>query len=228
MLLTFLAHRYSNFQIFEGGSIFNHIPQKKFVAAVRHAREPGENRHCFSRTMTVGLQGRLFLPGARGPRGRAREIALRKWFLGVWVVLCATSPALQAQTLWFTVSGNPQDESADTVQVDPVAFKKTGDGAVMNIRVNRARDRLNWDKLPYRSYEARVVFHCPAKKAEYASITYYLQPVWKGSSHNTTDYARDPRPMLFRDMVPNPTARIIQAACAAIADVSPAVAKPGQ
>ncbi|MES2423749.1 MAG: surface-adhesin E family protein [Pseudomonadota bacterium] len=149
---------------------------------------------------------------------------MRKWFLGVWVGLCAASPALQAQALWFTVSGNPLDESVDTVQVDPVAFKKTGDGAVMNIRVNRAKDRLNWDKLPYRSYEARVVFNCTARKADYAAITYYLQPVWKGEAHNTTDYSRNPRPMLFKDMVPNPTARIIQAACAAISEASPAKA----
>jgi hypothetical protein len=151
---------------------------------------------------------------------------VKKWLGTGCVVLCMASPALQAQTLWFTVSGNPLDELVDTVQVDPVAFRKTGDGAVMNIRVNRAKDRLNWDKLPYRSYAGRVVFHCHARKAEYISITYYLQPLWKGESHNTTDYSRNPRPMLFRDMLPNPTARIIQAACAAIADVSPAVTPP--
>lgn len=160
--------------------------------------------------------------------GKGREIALRKWFLRGWLVLCAASPAVQAQTLWFTVAGNPLDELVETVQVDPVAFKKTADGAVMNIRVNRAAQRSNWDKLPYRSYESRVVFHCPTKKAEYASITYYLQPLWKGESHNTTSYLRNPRPMLLRDMVPNPAARIIQAACTAISDATPATAIPAK
>jgi len=45
-------------------------------------------------------------------------------------------------------------------------------------------------------------------------LSFYNQPLWKGPSHKTSTYTRDnPWPMLFRDVEPNPTPRIIKAAC---------------
>jgi hypothetical protein len=144
----------------------------------------------------------------------------RKAFFGVagkWLVLwlgltCAQLRA-QQQSPWFTITGDPRDASVDTVEVDPVAVSAAGDRKTMNVRVNRARERLNWEGVPYRSYESQVVFSCRAKKAEYLVATFYMAPLWQGMPHKTTDYADNPRPMLFLDVVPNPTERIVRAAC---------------
>jgi hypothetical protein len=117
------------------------------------------------------------------------------------------------QTDWFTVLGNPGDASIDMVQVDPTTIKTTGDLKTMNVRASRSQPRLNWDKVPYRSYESRVVFDCKAMKADYMFVAYYMTPLWQGMPYKTVDYAGDPRPMRFRDVEPNPTERIVRAAC---------------
>lgn len=118
-----------------------------------------------------------------------------------------------AQTQWFTVTGNPADPSMDTVQVDPVATQVEGQFKTMNVRVSRARQRFNWENVPYRSYESKVVFDCRARKAGYTFATFYPQPLWQGAPIKKTDYSANPQPMLFRDVEPNPTERIIRAAC---------------
>jgi hypothetical protein len=118
-----------------------------------------------------------------------------------------------AQTQWFTVTGNPSDASVDTVQVDPVATKTEGSLKTMKVRVSRAGHRLNWEKLPYRSYESIVDFDCRARKAGYVYAVFYPSPLWQGSPSKTMDYSDNPRPMLFLDIEPNPTQRIIRAAC---------------
>ncbi|WP_232076452.1 surface-adhesin E family protein [Variovorax sp. PBL-H6] len=134
---------------------------------------------------------------------------MRWWFacFGLW------GASVAAQAAWFTVAGNPADASVDSVQVDPVAIMVAGERRTMNLRVSRSQDRANWEGVPYRSYEARVAFNCRAKKAEYRFVRFYMAPLWQGEAHKTTDYSDNPRPMRFRDMVPNPTDRIIRAAC---------------
>ncbi len=120
-------------------------------------------------------------------------------------------PSAQAQ--WFTVAGNPADAAADTVQVNPVALGSDGTLKMMNVRVSRSTLRRNWEGVPYRSYEAEVAFDCRAWRADYRVATFYMEPLWQGPPQLTTDYAKDPKPMRFMDMAPNPTSRIIRAAC---------------
>ena len=124
---------------------------------------------------------------------------------------------IRVQTEWFTVAGNPADPVANTVQVDPVAIGDEGDSRPaakrMNVRVNRSAERVNWDNIPYRSYESQVVFDCQARRAAYVQARYYAQPLWQGEPHTVADYGGNPRPMLFRDMEPNPVSRIVRAAC---------------
>jgi len=120
-----------------------------------------------------------------------------------------------AQSAWFTVVGDPQDKAADTVQVDPSGAAAPAEPArqAMNLRVNRAAPRTNWDGVPYRSYESRVVFDCQARRASYVAARFYIEPLWQGEPHHVADYSDAPKPMLFRDMKQNPTARIVRAAC---------------
>ena len=114
---------------------------------------------------------------------------------------------------WFTVAGDSRNPAVDTVDVDPVVVSATGEYKTMNVRVSRAGQRINWDGVPYRSYESQVVFDCRAHIGEYIVVTYYMEPLWRGAPHRTIDYVLNPRPMLFKDMEPNPTERIIRAAC---------------
>jgi len=130
-----------------------------------------------------------------------------------FVLLGLIACQAQGQSLWFTVTGNPADPGVDTVEVDPVAVRTDGALKTMNVRVSRAAERRNWDGLPYRSYESRVVFDCRARKASYVEATFYPVPLWRGAPRPTVDYGPKPQPMLFRDVEPNPTQRLIRAAC---------------
>ena len=126
----------------------------------------------------------------------------------------AAAPALAAPN-WFTVAGDPLDPEANTVQVNPVA--DGADPRRMQVRVSRALPRISWDGVPYRSYRADVLFNCKKSTARYLSIHYYLEPRWLGTPQRVVDYATgEPRLMEFREMEPNPMARIIAAACATL------------
>jgi hypothetical protein len=114
---------------------------------------------------------------------------------------------------WFTVAGDARQPQAETLQVDPVAIKVEGDFKTMKVRVSRALERHNWSEVPYRSYEARVLFDCRSRRAFYLDATYFQEPMWQGKPHHVEDYMRDPKPVLFKGMEPNPTERVIRAAC---------------
>jgi hypothetical protein len=59
-----------------------------------------------------------------------------------------------------------------------------------------------------------VRFDCANKVARYASLDFYLEPLWQGKSHQTSTYPEGVmRRMEFRDVTPNPTQRLIRAAC---------------
>jgi hypothetical protein len=132
--------------------------------------------------------------------------------VGLCAGLVCCSSAL-AQSNWFTVAGNPLDGTAETVQVDPVALRTDGALKTLSLRVSRAGLRRNWEGVPYRSYESEVAFDCRTGRADYRRVSFYAEPLWQGTPHETTDYTNDPKPMLFRDMTPNPTRRIVRAAC---------------
>lgn len=118
---------------------------------------------------------------------------------------------------WFTVAGDAGRPDAETVQVDPVALRTDGDARTMRVRVSRSQERRNWDDVPYRSYESRVLINCRTRKAHYLDASFYKEALWQGAPHLVANYQQSPQPMLFRGMNPNPTERIIRAACRASA-----------
>lgn len=134
---------------------------------------------------------------------------MRSWFACFGLLAFSVS----TQAAWFTVTGNPEDPAVDSVQVDPVAIASAGERRIMNLRVNRSQDRANWEGVPYRSYDARVAFDCRTRTAEYRFARFFMAPLWRGEAHTTTDYSNNPRPVRFVDMKPNPTDRIVRAAC---------------
>jgi hypothetical protein len=124
----------------------------------------------------------------------------------------ATTGSALAQNQWFTVTGHPEVTDKDTVQVDPISV--SAHHKSLNIRVSRDAMRTSWDGVPYRSYTATVLIDCNLKSGRYLSLHFYMQPVWMGESHKSVVYPDAViRPMRFLDMAPNPTERIIRAAC---------------
>lgn len=135
------------------------------------------------------------------------------------IVLLLCCPLVQAQSgpdNWLTIVGAPEDPAVNTIQVDPSSIEREDDLRTMRIRVNRSTVRTSWDGVNYRSYEAWVQIDCRDHSARYKSISFHVQPVWRGKVLRTVDYSKGVvRAMGFRDVVPNPNRRIIFAACAA-------------
>lgn len=130
-----------------------------------------------------------------------------------WGLLGGAS-VLHAQAAWFTVLGDPQDPALNTIEVDPVPVGVQGELRTMKIRVSRSLPRTSWDGVPYRSYTSTVRFDCANKTARYLSLDFYKEPLWQGEPHQTSTYPEGVvRHMAFRDVTPNPTQRLIRAAC---------------
>lgn len=127
-------------------------------------------------------------------------------------LLCCS--LLHAETSWFTVTGDPANPAVSTVEVDPTPVSVQEERRSMRIRVSRSTQRTSWDGVPYRSYVSTVLFDCTSNTARYVSLEFYRAPLWQGKSHSTAVYTQDqPRAMQFRDVTPNPTERLIKAAC---------------
>ncbi len=125
-----------------------------------------------------------------------------------------TAGAVQSQALWFTIEGDVKLPAADIVEVDTLSLSRDGENRSMMVRASRADLRSSWDGVPYRSYTAQVMFDCAEKTARYKWLAFYMRPLWEGEVHKTSVYsADDVRPMRFVDLQPNPTQRIINAAC---------------
>ena len=132
------------------------------------------------------------------------------------LLLLLASPAAFAQGAWFTVLGDPANTAINTIQVDPAPIEITGDTRKLRVRVSRSADRTSWDGVPYRSYDATVLFDCVKNTARYVQIQYYKQPSWQGTLYKSVNYGGVvPRWMQFREVEPNPNERIVQAACGA-------------
>lgn len=130
-----------------------------------------------------------------------------------WALLGGVS-VLHAQAAWFTVLGDPQEPAVNTIEVDPVPIFVQGEVRTMKIRVSRSTPRTSWDGVNYRSYTSTVSFDCANKSARYLSLDFYREPLWKGESHKTSTFPESVvRRMEFRDVTPNPTQRLIRAAC---------------
>ncbi|MDB5894863.1 MAG: hypothetical protein JWQ88_2394 [Rhodoferax sp.] len=149
------------------------------------------------------------------PRSAAPLLAILLTCSGAAVQAQSPMPANAASNTWFTVLGDPDNASVNTVQVDPV--DRDNDPRTMRVRVSRSEARSSWDGVPYRSYTSNVFFDCERGSARYLNVTYYAQANWQGEPGKTVDYTTGPvRNMAFKDVTPNPTQRIVHAACSLV------------
>jgi hypothetical protein len=158
----------------------------------------------------LGLAASSICGGGWGGQHRRSDMKKNMLF---WFLLGGAS-MLHAQAAWFTVLGDPREPAVNTIEVDPIPVSVQGDVRTMKIRVSRSTQRTSWDGVHYRSYISTVQFDCANKVARYATLDFYLEPLWKGKSHKTSAYPEGVmRRMEFRDVTPNPTQRLIRAAC---------------
>lgn len=119
----------------------------------------------------------------------------------------------QAST-WLTMRGEPDDDANDIVEVNPESIEGKTELRTMQVRVSRAHQRTSRDGVVFRSFLSVVEFDCAKNTARFVSAEFYHLPMWRGPVHHTMVYSREQtRPMVFREMTPNPTERIIRAAC---------------
>jgi hypothetical protein len=132
----------------------------------------------------------------------------------LFLAALALSASAFAEVEWFTVVGDRERASMDTVEVNASPLSVSGDQRVMQLRVNRQTLREGWSGAPYRSYTAVVKFDCLHNAAQFQQIVYFAQPLWAGEPLKIVNYTEaDRRFMIFRDMNPNPVERIMKAAC---------------
>lgn len=130
----------------------------------------------------------------------------------LWVLIgCVWAPWAWADG-WFTIMGDVTQIRSDVVQVQPTSIQRQGELRTLNIRVNRLKTRRNWHGVTYRSYEAKVLINCNQRHGEYLSLRTYSQALWMGETQELKYDAPLP-PMRFIGIEPNPTDRIVRAAC---------------
>jgi hypothetical protein len=134
--------------------------------------------------------------------------------LRILLSLALSVAPLGAGAEWLTITGDPANPQENTVQVDPVPISVTGEERVLRMRLNRSARRVNPDGIGYRSFDSTVLFDCATNTARYLETTFYDRANWSGEPSKVLTYpATSPRPMLLRDLEPNPSQRIIHAAC---------------
>lgn len=128
-------------------------------------------------------------------------------------LLCGAVPV---QAEWFTVAGAAGDDQADYVQVDPATLRSEGDRRWLDVRVSRTTERTSTEGIRFRSFEGVAEVDCHTWSARYVSATFHAEPHFTGAPIAKLDFSPDRvRPMAFREISGDFSARVIRAACAA-------------
>ena len=135
------------------------------------------------------------------------------------LLLCSLTGCSQLSTArtddasWLTVLGNAEDPNVDTILIDPTPMEIKGQLRWMQLRLSRARQRTSTDRIVFRSFISVVEFDCEKRSARFTRTQFYNGPLWT-SPGRAMDYPPwMVRPMVFREIEPNPRERVIKAAC---------------
>jgi hypothetical protein len=128
-------------------------------------------------------------------------------------VMLLGAGSLQAEPLWLTLTGDPTRADRDSVQVRADSVALNGDTGSLQLRVNRAESRPAFDELPYRSYLGWIKVDCAHQEGLFQQLQYYTEALWTGETR-VANYTEPNMPkLMFKDMQPNPTTRLVRAAC---------------
>ncbi|KQP37132.1 surface-adhesin E family protein [Pseudorhodoferax sp. Leaf274] len=134
------------------------------------------------------------------------------------LALAAAQPSAHGQQTWFTLVGNPVAAETDTIELDPVTVTVDGPIRLMAIRVNRSAERVSRDGVRFRSFSGLVQFDCSTRMARFVQSSFFALPLWQGPSVELRYGPDQVRPMAFRGFEPNPSERVIRAACRSYAE----------
>ena len=127
---------------------------------------------------------------------------------------CQLSVAKIDDRSWLTITGSTADPDVNTIQIDPTPVDTRGQLRWMTLRLNRPKQRTSTDGIVFRSFVSVIEFDCEKRTARFTKTQFYNGPLWT-SPGRTMDYpASMVRPMVFREIEPNPSERVIKAACA--------------
>lgn len=129
------------------------------------------------------------------------------------LVMLLGAGSLQAEPLWLTLMGDPSRADRDSVQVRADSVALSGSTGSLQLRVNRAEPREAFDDQPYRSYLGWIKVDCTQQEGMFQQLQYYTEALWTGETR-VANYTEPNMPkLMFKDMQPNPTARLVRAAC---------------
>lgn len=138
---------------------------------------------------------------------------MRRFILCFSVFAVPVMPVLAEQHAWLTMVGNPQEPKIDTVQVDAMSIMGVGDLKLIKLRASRQSVRTSPLGIQFRSFEAIGEIDCISRTARYVRTTFFGSPLWQ-SPIKTVDYGSERLSvMAFRGIEPNPTEKIVRAAC---------------
>ncbi len=129
------------------------------------------------------------------------------------LALALGAGSLHADPLWLTLTGDPTRADRDSVQVRVDSVSLNGSTGSLQLRVNRSQAREAFDGQTYRSYIGWIKVDCPQQEGLFQQLQYYTEALWTGDTR-VVNYVEPNTPrLLFKDMQPNPTERLIRAAC---------------
>lgn len=130
-----------------------------------------------------------------------------------FAALSVTTPLRAAEPLWLTIMGDPTRQDVETVQVMADSVSLEGAIGSLRLRVSRTQSREGYDGQNYRSYVGWIKVNCPRREGRFQQLQFYSEPLWTGEVR-VANYTDPNMPQLqFKDIEPNPTARLIRAAC---------------
>jgi hypothetical protein len=115
---------------------------------------------------------------------------------------------------WFTLFGSAGVGSEDYVQADPTTIEVDGSIRRLDIRVNRALQRVSTDGVKFRSLEGKAEVDCASRSARYVAATFFAEPNFQGTPIKSLRFEKEqPRPV-FSAIPGALDERLIKAACA--------------
>ena len=131
------------------------------------------------------------------------------------VVLCVAAAAGGQQATadgWFTLTGDRDETRKNLIEIlpEPIGVDQR---VLLDLRVSRDRERTSFRGQKYRSYYAKAVVDCTARRAWYLQLSYYAQPRWAGDVIAREQYKEGEAEVLFKDMSSEWSQRMVSAAC---------------
>lgn len=122
--------------------------------------------------------------------------------------------AAQAEDNWLTLVGDPKDQTADYIQLDPSGLSRDRNRRVVPVRVSRAHARTSKEGIVFRSVEGVAAIDCVSGSARILKASFYAEANFKGTPIRVEIFKPgDVRPMAFRDVSGQPAQRVVRAAC---------------